>query len=262
MMTISIIGCGWLGLPLGASLVGKGYTVKGSTTTESKLALLEAQGISAYLFNVNEVDTVKESLDLFDCDLLFLNIPPRSRHPELAALFPAKVALILKQLKTSTKIIFASTTGVYQDVNADVDEQSLLKEGHPVVLAEKLLLEQGFDATILRFAGLIGGDRHPAKNLAGRELNNGDAKANLVHRVDCVQIVKEIIGKEKWGRIYNVCADKNPSRKDIYTQKAIAMKLEPPRFVAPHLKSSKTVKNDFLKEDLGYQFLMPDPMDF
>ena len=31
METISILGCGWLGLPLADYLIGKGYELKGST---------------------------------------------------------------------------------------------------------------------------------------------------------------------------------------------------------------------------------------
>ena len=45
--TISVLGCGWLGLPLAEYLMGKGYQVKGSTTNQSKLSLLENKGITA-----------------------------------------------------------------------------------------------------------------------------------------------------------------------------------------------------------------------
>ena len=38
--TITILGCGWLGLPLAQTLVKEGYSVKGSTTTEDKLEVL------------------------------------------------------------------------------------------------------------------------------------------------------------------------------------------------------------------------------
>src|SRR5574343_621841 len=38
---IAILGCGWLGLPLAKSLLSKGYEVKGSTTSESKLVILK-----------------------------------------------------------------------------------------------------------------------------------------------------------------------------------------------------------------------------
>ena len=40
---ISIMGCGWLGLPLAAQLVKAGYNVKGSTTTPEKLEVLQAE---------------------------------------------------------------------------------------------------------------------------------------------------------------------------------------------------------------------------
>ena len=52
MKNISILGCGWLGEPLAISLLEAGYSVKGSTTTESKLATLEASQIEAYLIDI------------------------------------------------------------------------------------------------------------------------------------------------------------------------------------------------------------------
>ena len=48
-MKISILGCGWLGLPLGKFLVEKGHVVKGSTTSEDKISLLSSMGIVPFL---------------------------------------------------------------------------------------------------------------------------------------------------------------------------------------------------------------------
>jgi len=42
---IAVLGCGWLGFPLAISLIEKGYLVKGSTTSESKLSDLKSKGI-------------------------------------------------------------------------------------------------------------------------------------------------------------------------------------------------------------------------
>ena len=36
MKNVSVLGCGWLGMPLAISLLDEGYSVKGSTTTEKK----------------------------------------------------------------------------------------------------------------------------------------------------------------------------------------------------------------------------------
>ena len=41
MKRVSVLGCGWLGKPLAISLLDEGYSVKGSTTSEDKLELLE-----------------------------------------------------------------------------------------------------------------------------------------------------------------------------------------------------------------------------
>jgi len=45
---VTICGCGWLGLPLGKFLVGKGFDVKGSTTREEKFSQLQEAGIQPF----------------------------------------------------------------------------------------------------------------------------------------------------------------------------------------------------------------------
>ena len=71
MKNISILGCGWLGAPLAISLLEAGYSVKGSTTTESKLATLEASQIEAYLIDIAEF----EEYDAFlNTDILIIAI--------------------------------------------------------------------------------------------------------------------------------------------------------------------------------------------
>ena len=44
MTKISILGCGWLGLPLAKALIENGFSVKGSTTSTDKLTALENAG--------------------------------------------------------------------------------------------------------------------------------------------------------------------------------------------------------------------------
>ncbi len=52
---ISVLGCGWLGLPLAEDLIDKGYKVKGSTTTESKLNGFLEKGINPYYINLTPI---------------------------------------------------------------------------------------------------------------------------------------------------------------------------------------------------------------
>lgn len=55
MDKVSIIGCGWLGLPLAKFLVQKGFPVKGSVTTESKINQLASLGIKPFLINLLKI---------------------------------------------------------------------------------------------------------------------------------------------------------------------------------------------------------------
>lgn len=48
MTKISILGCGWLGLPLAKALIENGFSVKGSTTSTDKLTALENDGITPF----------------------------------------------------------------------------------------------------------------------------------------------------------------------------------------------------------------------
>ena len=86
--TISILGCGWLGLPLAHHLAQQGYAVKGSTTTPMKLVLLRAEGIEPYLLELDPTVHGDQVEDFFKSDILFLNIPPgRKGGAEAASQF-------------------------------------------------------------------------------------------------------------------------------------------------------------------------------
>gem|GEM_PF-4555050 len=73
--TISIIGCGWLGLPLAEFLVQKGYLIKGSTTREEKLDQLKSKGIQPFLFKAfakwddNVISQRNDIIKLFQSDI-------------------------------------------------------------------------------------------------------------------------------------------------------------------------------------------------
>jgi UDP-N-acetyl-D-mannosaminuronate dehydrogenase len=75
--SISILGCGWLGLPLGKHFSEKGFVVKGSTTNVEKVLVLEANGIEGFRIQLNP-QVVGENVDNFlDSETLLINIPPR-----------------------------------------------------------------------------------------------------------------------------------------------------------------------------------------
>lgn len=270
-MTISILGCGWLGLPLGEALAKAGHRVKGSTTTPTKCAAIRAAGITPFVIRVEEEVRGEDLNDFFDTDLLILNIPPGRRNPQVEEYHPRQIRAVIQYMTEAEvpHLIFISSTGVYPDLNRVVTEADSTDATRPsaaaLVIAERFIqLQTAFQTTILRLSGLVGGDRKAGRFLAGRQqLPNGDAPVNLVHRADCIAVIQLIVAKQKWGSIYNVCADEHPKKRDFYTTQAYKEQLTPPSFQDNTSDISyKIVSNQKLKQELGYSFIHPDPMMF
>ena len=266
MNTISILGCGWLGLPLAEHLIEAGYIIKGSTRTRADLGLLESKGISPYLL-VLDPEIKGENLDkFFDSNVLVINFPPERRE-DIVEYHKIQAISLINKIKSSPieKVIFVSSTSVYPDLNREVTEDDISepsKESGKALLKFESLLSSSaeFKTTILRFAGLIGYDRKPGRFLAGkREVRNGEAPVNLIHRDDCISIVEQIIEKDIWGETFNACSDIHPKRKDYYIGAANKLGLSPPNFIEEKSYSYKVINSDKLKRMLGYSFKYPDP---
>jgi nucleoside-diphosphate-sugar epimerase len=136
--------------------------------------------------------------------------------------------------------------------------------GKALVVCEKFLKEQkDLNTTILRLAGLVGGDRKAGRFLAGKkDLSNAKAPVNLIHRDDCIQIISQILQQNKWGLTLNAAADEHPEKANFYKAQTEKLGLEPPTFQEQNKPSYKIVSNQKLKQVLNYTFLHPDPMDF
>lgn len=267
--TISILGCGWLGLPLGAYLAERGHRVRGSTTTPEKRERLAAAGIEPYLLRLDPERPHLDAGAFFEADVLFLNVPPPRRRPDVLAYHLAQVDLVREAVRTAGAgfVVFASSTSVYPELNREVTEDEAggvdSETGQALLAAERLLLEDpAFETTVLRFAGLYGGDRQPGRWLAGRRnVDNGGAPVNLVHRDDAIAVVMTIIEQDVRGDVFNVCTDAHPTRAELYTHKARQLGLDPPVFADASATSFKIVSNEKLKARLDYRFVHPDPME-
>ena len=263
--SISILGCGWLGLALGKFLVERGYQVKGSTTTESKLSLIKDAGIEPFLLSIG--DKIEGDIERFATpdDILIINFPPK-RIPDIEEVYPRQLKMITEHLTQGQKVLFVSSTSVYPNINSTVTEAMQLEpeksSGKALVEAEQLL-QRHFqeNVTMLRLAGLVGYDRLPGRFLANKtEVKNGGAPINVIHRDDCLGLIIRIIEQEKWGTIYNGCADKHPLRKEYYTRAAEKIGLVPPAFVEEEAAEYKLVSNLKSKQELGYDYQYPDPV--
>ena len=251
--TISILGCGWLGKQLGASLLSRGYEVRGSTTSEANVAALDAIGIIPFVFDVENVPA--EVRSFFHTDVLIISLPPRIRVQKGEQyILQIKEAMNAARSGNVGNIIMFSTTSVYPDLNRLVTEQDA-DPAHPVVRAERIVQLSGIGNTIIRFAGLFGMGREPGRFLAGKKDVPGALTfVNLIHADDCVGIVRRIIEENAWGHILNACADDHPTKKEFYTKAATALGMEPPTLVDTPA-DYKIVSNSRLKEVLCYQMI-------
>lgn len=265
MKKISILGCGWLGLPLAKSLVAQGFSVKGSTTSEAKLTILESANIQAYSIRLTENEVMGNlAAFLSESEILIIDIPPKLRG-DGAENFVAKIATLIPFIAESTvnHVVFISSTSVYTDDNTIVTENSQPKpdteSGRQLLATEKLLqANTNFKATIIRFGGLIGENRHPIYFLAGRKnLENPEAPINLIHQDDCIGIIEAVISQNVKGEVFNAVAPNHPSRKTYYTQKALELELPLPEFEEGKMSIGKTIMSDKIETVLRYTFQHP-----
>ncbi len=265
--TISILGCGWLGLPLGKFLISKGFSVKGSVTDTNKFEILSDAGISPYRIVLNETVAIVVDQTFFDCDVLIISIPPR-RTSHIEGIFPAKIAQLIPFILESglSNVLFISSTSVYPDKNQLAKEEDTLvpdkESGRALLLAENLLNNlTDFQTTILRFGGLIGADRNPARFLQKSTVPVPNSPVNLIHQDDCIGIISAIIEQDLWGETLNASSPEHPLKKDFYSRAAQISGLPEP-LISEKPEAYKIVDSSKLIRLLNYRFKYQSPIDY
>ncbi len=162
------------------------------------------------------------------------------------------------------KVLFVSSTSVYDNLNQTIDESmGLESEDKPLSKIEALFRTSSkFKTTIVRFAGLIGYGRHPGRFFAsGKIVKDPDGYVNLIHRDDCIAIIDQLVEQKIWGEVFNCCADSHPSKREFYTAAAQSIDMDIPQFANPGCSSFKIISNEKIKQYLNYRFLHADLMD-
>jgi nucleoside-diphosphate-sugar epimerase len=270
MKQISILGCGWLGLPLAKALLINGFSVKGSTTSEEKLSGLRTAGIDPFLVALDS-KKITGAIDDFlsGSETLIINIPPQLRGENNDSsnveekIFVQKIKILISHIEKSAvqNVLFVSSTSVYGKANGKIIEDTPAKpdtESGKQLLETELLLQNSssFKTTILRFGGLIGEDRNPVKFLAGKQnLENPNACINFIHQEDCIGIILKIIELKSWGEIYNGVSPFHPTRETYYTQKATELNLPLPEFDYSKTSTEKLILSNKAVTVLGYNFI-------
>ena len=262
-MQISILGCGWLGLPLAEALV-KTNIVKGSVTTAAKLPVLQEKGVLPFQVDLNNPDTNTITGFLHGSDVLVIAIPPKVRA-EGAISYPDKLKALVPYIMQAgiKKVLFTSSISVYGE-STDIPEVDEVTEPNPQtesgkqVLASERVLQScnDFSTTIVRLGGLVGGERHPVYHLSGRDnIENPHGPVNLINREECVEILSKIIGRNVWGEVFTAVHPETRTRQEYYTGVAKDLGLTAPKFVQYGSTVGKIVKGqEKLQRFLGITF--------
>ncbi len=204
--TWGIVGLGWLGGRLSA--------------------YLQESGCKTWGTHRPDFDFRHHSLPTTFCDVLFLNTPP------LSDLSPQNFCEKVSHT-TAKRIIFISSTSVFGMSCGLVTEDSTpapdTVSARWLLEVETLLRENfGKRLTVIRPGGLIGGERHPAKHLAGKvDISGGNEKINLIHREDLIQIITLVpVGTP----LINAVANYHPRKDQYYVEWAENLGLSKPLF--------------------------------
>jgi len=250
---ISILGSGWLGVPLAQHFAALGYHLHLSTRNPEKIQQLQQPSITPFLV---DIDALTDCSEFLDADMLIINITSKNL---------AGFAQLIAQIHQSPikRLLFVSSSSVYQNLNREVSEDEGA-ENHDSVLwqIEQLFCRQTtFQTTICRFSGLIDGRRHPGRFFRnGKTVQQADAPVNLIHLEDCIGIIDAIIAQQAWGEVFNGCADSHPTKRQFYSYASALLGEAPPEFAENQTLSYKIVSNAKVTNRLNYQLQHSDLM--
>ena len=154
---ILLFGVGWLGKELVQSLLTQKHDLYIATRDvnkwidyESRLKLIRVDLYSPVL-----------NFDSGSFDLVIIMLPPSG-----FASYAQIIKNICCKIPQAKHVVFTSSTGVYENQDESVNEESKVDKNHVVFQAEQQIIKS-FPGkyTILRLSGLISEDRHPTKYL-------------------------------------------------------------------------------------------------
>ena len=268
---VSIIGTGWLGLPLARLLVQADCRVFGTTTRDEKIELLTAEGILCNKMIFND-DVSKTDIQIpHQTEILVITLPPTLGKQAPLQSYIDIIERIIHQanhLVHLKKLLFTSSTSVYGRAKGLLTEETAIQPHTPseetLAQAERIINEKTGDYAVyvLRLGGLVGPGREPGNFFKDKkDIPGGEISVNLVHQLDVLNIMKHIILKDTPEGTFNICADEHPARGDFYPQRARQVGVKEATFICGN-EPERYVSNEKIKKKTGYTFVYPDPLLF
>lgn len=266
MKTLLTIGHGYSAARLAAQLRAQGWRIIGTTRQFAQLQEIAATGVEPLLWGPDVAGAVGQA-----SHILVSIAPDQEGDPTLAALGPALAAAL------PDWVGYLSTTAVYGDHGgAWVDEDTPLTpstaRGVARAAAETAWRATGLPLHIFRLAGIYGPGRGPFEKVrdgtARRILKSGQVFSRI-HVDDIAGALCASIARPAPGNIYNLCDDDPAPPEDVLSFAAHLLGLPDPPEIAfdqadmtamarSFYAENKRVRNDRMKQDLGYTLRYPD----
>jgi nucleoside-diphosphate-sugar epimerase len=277
-MRVLIVGCGYVGLPLGLELIRLGHEVSGLRRSASAENELKAAGIQPLFGDVTKPETLAMLPQNFDWVVNCVAASGDAEDYRRVYLQGTRNLIAWLGPSLPKKFVYTSSTSVYgQTDGSQVKESSptepLVETAKVLLETEKLLLaavaERKFPAVILRVAGIYGPDRgHWFKQFLNNEARmegDGSRFLNMIRRDDLIGCIIAALKNGRPGEIYNAADDEPVNQMHFFQWLAQALdKPLPPSEPENPIENrkrgvtNKRVSNRRLKMELGYQFKYPN----
>jgi len=277
-MKCLIIGCGYVGVPLGAELVRLGHEVFGLRRNISAETELKAAGIQPLLADITKPETLGALPRGFDW--VVHCVAAGGDAENYRQIYLEGTANVVKWLAASPpkKFVYTGSTSVYgQNDGSQVKESSpaepAAETAKVLVETEKILREaferEKFPAILLRVAGIYGPERgHWFKQFLKNEARiegDGSRFLNMIHRDDVVGCLIAALKSGRPGEIYNAVDDEPVNQRTFFEWLGATLGKYPPPSVPENPEedrkrgvTNKRISNRKLKMELGYQFKHPN----
>ncbi len=277
-MRVLIVGCGYVGLPLGAELVRLGHEVFGLRRSTGGEEELTRAGIQPLVGDVTDSASLATLPAPFDWVINCVS-STQGGAEEYRRVYLEGTRNLIQWLAPTPlkKFVYTSSTSVYGQTDG-----SLIKESNPtepqsetskiLVETEKLLVaaaaEKKFPAVVLRVAGIYGPERghlflQYLKNEA-RITGKGERIINMIHRVDLIGCVIAALKNGRAGEIYNAVDDEPVTQLHFFRWLAETLGKWMPPFATEEENAArkrgltnKKVSNRKAKMELGWQLKYP-----
>jgi nucleoside-diphosphate-sugar epimerase len=278
-MRVLIVGCGYVGVPLGAELVRQGHEVFGVRRGADGGSDLAAAGIKPLTADITKPEDLAGLPGPFDWVVNCVS-STKGGVEEYRQVYLQGARNLLEWLAKTppNKFVHTSSTSVYgQTDGSPVKETSPTQPagetGRVLVETEKALLDavqqRKFPAVILRVAGIYGPERghlflQYLKNEA-KIPGQGARIINMIHRDDLVTVIISALKNARPGEIYNAVDDEPIAQIHFFRWLSETLGKWMPPF-APEEDgaerkrglTNKKVQNRKLKMELGCQFKYPN----